>query len=59
VSGQHHTPAAYYREKTLVLSKYEIDWAPEMVWTIWEKKLLTLVGIGTPDCPAHSLVLNP
>lgn len=53
--SKSHPHDALLLERTLVPVKQPDVWASEPAWTVLEKrKLLSPVGILTPDCPARS-----
>jgi len=58
VSGQLHAPAALpQREEPTIRIRYEGEWAPDPVWTLYRKKSNPCPSRETkPDRPARSLV---
>jgi len=47
MSSQLHAPATSPQKESTVSNGYEAGWAPDLVWTWWQKrkKSLTLLGI--------------
>ena len=55
-SGELHAPAALSLVEATVLVEREAGWAPEPVWTVWEKgQSPAHAGIATRTAPSETI----
>jgi len=55
-SGELHAPAVLSLGEALVLVEMEAGWAPETVWTVWEKsQSVAHAGIATRTAPSETI----